>query len=46
LILEKSFGKKVVKPEVENIIHGIGFVLLIGLSVLIAYKDILRLLGK
>jgi regulator of sigma E protease len=46
LTLEKMFGRKVVKPETENIIHSIGFVLLIGLSVLIAYKDVLRLLSR
>lgn len=46
LTLEKIFGRKVVKPETENIIHGIGFVFLIGLMILITYKDVLRLLGK
>lgn len=46
LALEKIFGKKVVKPETENIIHGVGFILLIGLSILIAYKDVLRLIGR
>lgn len=46
LLLEKLFGKKVVNPETENMIHGVGFMILIGLSILIAYKDILRLMGK
>ena len=46
LILEKIFGKKVVRPEIENIIHTVGFVGLIGVSILILYKDILRLMGK
>lgn len=46
LTLEKIFGKKVVKPETENIIHGIGFVFLIGLMILITYNDIMRLIKR
>jgi len=46
LALEKIFGKKIVKPETENAIHGVGFIVLIGLSILIAYKDVLRLIGR
>lgn len=38
--LEKVFRKKVVREEVENIIHLVGFVLLILLMAIIAYKDI------
>jgi regulator of sigma E protease len=34
---------KPIPPEKEGIIHAIGFVILIGLMVLITYRDILRL---
>jgi len=46
LSLEKLLGKKLVRPEMENAIHGFGFVILIGLSFFIAYKDILRLMER
>lgn len=46
LLLEKIFGKKVVKPEVENTIHTVGFIFLMLIMVLITYKDITRLMGK
>ncbi len=44
IILESIFGKKVVKESVENIIHLIGFGLLIVLFILLTYNDILRLI--
>ncbi len=46
LILEKIFGKKVIKPETENTIHSVGFMFLIAIMILITYNDITRLLGK
>ncbi len=42
LIIEKIKGSPV-NPKVENIIHAIGFILLILLMILIIYNDILRL---
>ena len=42
LIIEKIKGSPV-NPKVENIIHAIGFILLILLMILITYNDILRL---
>ena len=42
LIIEKIKGSPV-NPKVENIIHDIGFILLILLMILITYNDILRL---
>lgn len=42
LIIEKIKGSPV-NPKVENIIHSIGFVLLMILMVFITYNDILRL---
>ena len=42
LIIEKIKGSPV-KPEVENWIHTIGFILLIILMLVITYQDILRL---
>lgn len=46
IILEKIAGKKVVKEEIEGIIHTVGFALLILLILAVTYKDILRLIQK
>lgn len=46
IILEKIFGKKVIKESVENMVHTIGFGLLILLILAITYKDVLRLIHK
>lgn len=43
LILRGIFGKKIIKQEVENLIHTIGFGLLILLMIFITYRDIIRL---
>ncbi|MFA5927540.1 MAG: site-2 protease family protein [Patescibacteria group bacterium] len=43
IALEGIRGKKVVREELENIIHTIGFVLLIILLVAITYRDIIKL---
>lgn len=42
LIIEKIKGSRV-KPEIENTIHSIGFVLLMILMVFVTWNDILRL---
>lgn len=42
LLLEKIKGAKI-NPQTENIVHGIGFLVLIVLMALITYKDIARL---
>lgn len=42
ILLEKLFGKRIVKENVENIIHNIGFALLILLILAVTYKDIVR----
>lgn len=42
LIIEKIKGSPV-SPKVENAIHGVGFILLMLLMVLITYNDIIRL---
>ena len=42
IIIEKIKGSKV-NPKVENIIHNIGFILLMILMVLITYNDIIKL---
>lgn len=46
IILEKFCGKRIVREQVENIIHTIGFALLIVFILAITYKDILRLFQK
>lgn len=43
LLIEKIFRKPVSK-RVENIIHSIGFMLIIGLLIFVTFNDILRLL--
>ena len=42
IIIEKIKGSRV-NPKVENIIHNIGFILLMLLMVLVTYNDIIRL---
>lgn len=42
LIIEKIKGSRV-KPEVENTIHTVGFLLLIILMIVVSYNDIIRL---
>jgi regulator of sigma E protease len=46
IVLEKFYGKRVVREQVENIIHTIGFALLIIFILAITYKDIARLFHK
>jgi regulator of sigma E protease len=43
LLIEKIFRKPVSK-KVENIIHSIGFMLIIGLLIFVTFNDILRLI--
>lgn len=42
LALEGIFRKKVIRQEVENIIHTIGFIILILLMLAVIFRDILR----
>jgi len=42
LTLEGIFRKKVIRQEVENLIHTIGFIILILLILAITFRDILR----
>ena len=42
IIIEKIKGSRV-NPKIENIIHNIGFILLMILMVLVTYNDIIRL---
>lgn len=42
LIIEKIKGKAV-KRETEAIVHNVGFIILIGLIILVTYKDIARM---
>ena len=45
VLIEKIKGSPV-KPEVENIFHTVGFILLMILMLVITYQDILRLFVK
>lgn len=40
LVLEGTFRRKVVRQEIENIIHLVGFILLILLLIAITFKDV------
>ena len=42
IVLEKIFRRKLVKENIENVIHSVGFVLIILLAILITYKDIVN----
>lgn len=42
---EAILGRRIIHHEHENIIHGIGFILLIILSLIIVYMDIARLIS-
>ena len=42
LALEGVFRKKVVRQEIENLIHTIGFIILIILMLAVVFRDILR----
>jgi len=42
ILLEKIAGRRIVKEKIENIIHTVGFALLLILIAFITYKDILR----
>lgn len=44
LIIEKVIGRPV-KAEVENWIHGVGFILLMALMIYVTFNDILRIFG-
>lgn len=44
-ILYEAITKKKPSPKVENIIHSVGFILLIALFIFIGFNDILRLFG-
>ena len=45
LIIEKIKGSKV-NPKIENMIHSIGFLLLMILMVVVTYNDIIRIFVK
>ena len=44
LFAEGARGKRVIKMEIENIIHLIGFIILIALIIVVTYNDIVRLI--
>lgn len=46
ILLEKIYGKRVVKEKIENMIHTIGFALLILLIVAITYRDVVKIFFK
>ncbi len=45
-LLIEMIRRKPIPPEREGLVHYIGFVLLMGLIVLITYNDIMRLFGR
>jgi regulator of sigma E protease len=44
VLIEWARGGKRISPRVEGMIHFIGFVLLIGLALIVTYQDILRII--
>ncbi len=46
IILEKIFGKRIVKENIENIIHNVGFALLMLLVLAVTVKDVIKLFHK
>jgi len=46
ILLENIFRKKIIKDEAENIIHAIGFALILLFAAVITYKDIVNLIIK
>jgi regulator of sigma E protease len=46
IILEKIFRRKVVTENVENIIHTVGFALIIIFAIVVTYKDVVNLIIK
>jgi len=46
IILEKIFGKRVLKEDIENIIHNIGFALLMLLVLAVTVKDVIHIFHK
>lgn len=45
-LLIEMIRRKPIPPEKEGLIHYIGFIILIGLIVLVTYNDIMRFFGK
>jgi len=46
IILEKIFRRKIIRENVENIIHTIGFVLILLFAALVTYKDVVNFIIK
>ncbi len=42
LFIELVRGKPI-NPEKENLVHVLGFILLIGLMIIVTYKDLIRI---
>lgn len=46
ILLEKIFGKRILREEIEGAIHTIGFALLMIFILAVTYKDIVKLIHK
>ena len=46
IVLEKIFRRKVVRENVENIIHMVGFALIILFAIAVTYKDVMQFIIK
>lgn len=44
IVMESVFRRKVLSNNIENIVHTVGFVLLIGLFIFVTYNDIVKLI--
>lgn len=45
-LYSKITGKKAIDPQVESVIHVMFFMILIGLSVLVAYNDVVKIFNR
>lgn len=43
ILLEGVFRRKIIKEELENVLHTVGFVILIGLVIIITFKEVIAL---
>ena len=46
ILLEKIFRRKIIKENIENIIHAVGFVLILIFAAAVTYKDVINFIIK
>ncbi len=46
ILIEGLAGRKLVRQQIEQAVHAVGFVFLVGLILLVTYQDIAKLIGS